>query len=123
MTAEEIVYTRLAADATLTDLIGTNLYPSTPTENTQLPLLVYTVTSTTPEVHTQGSAGLTRHDVQLDAWAINTDDVLAILDAVKNSLHCWSSADVQGCFMNGRSTDEQDVGQHGVATFSLWVRG
>ena len=121
MSIEATVYARLSADATLTGIIGQKLYPSIPTENTQLPFVVYTCTATEPQTTLTGSTNLTRHDVQIDAWAINLDDVLAILDACKDSLHCWTSNGVKGSFLTGRTTDEQDTGQHGQATFSVWV--
>lgn len=125
MGPEEIIYTRLAADTALTDLVDSRIYPTTPTENNPaMPFVVYTVLSAAPELHTLGSAGLTRHDLQIDVFGVNMQsDVLDVLDAVKDSLHCWTSTDVKGCFLNGRNTtDEQESYHHGVATFSLWVR-
>lgn len=54
--------------------------------------MVYTVTSKTPQLHTQGDSGLANHAVDLDLYGINLDTVLsvprALLKLEKNTWYC-----------------------------------
>lgn len=119
---EQAIYQRLSTYAALTALVGTNIYPTTPTEQTQLPFLVYTVTGAEPNVTTQGSAGLTRYTVDLDLYGNNLDTVLAILTQTTNALHCYrtDTLTVQGSFLTTQATQQEEYGFHGSQTFTVW---
>lgn len=119
---EQTIYERLSTYAALTALVGTKIYPTTPTENTQLPFVVYTITSRTPTLHTQGDAGLTNYGLDLDVYGINLDTVLAILTQTTNALHCYRSTDtkIQGSFLTTQATQQEEYGYHGAQSFTVW---
>lgn len=121
MGIESTIYTRLSGYTALTDIVGEAIYPTTPTENTALPFCVYTVTSRTPTLHTQGDAGLSNYSVDLDVYAINLDTVLSILSETNNALHCYRSDTVQGSFLQTQATQQEEYGFHGQQTFSVWA--
>jgi hypothetical protein len=118
---EQIVYQRLSNFAGLTALIGPKLYPTTPTENTQLPFLVFTATAANPELHTGGTAGLTNYNLEIDAYGVNLDTVLAILAQVKAALHAYRGGNIQGSFLQTQQTQQEEYGYHGQAIYSVWV--
>jgi len=119
---EATIYDRLSTYAGLTALVGTGIYPTTPTENTQLPFVVYTVTSRTPTLHTQGDAGLNNYSVDLDTYGINLDTVLSILTQTNAALHCYrnDTLTVQGSFLTTQATQQEEYGYHGSQLFTVW---
>lgn len=119
--AEALIYTRLSEYTALTDLVGQSVYPTTPTENTPLPFVVYTVSGSTPQTHLSGSSGLTQYTVDIDAYAINLDDVLAILTQTRAALHLWRELPVQGSFLTNQQTQQEDECHHGHQSYSVWA--
>lgn len=118
---ENTIYDRLSNTSALTNIVGTSIYPTTPTENTQLPFLVYTVTSSSPELHLNGDSGLGNYTVQIDAYAINLDTVQQIMAATKAALHTHRAVPVQGVFLTEQATQQEEYGFHGLQTFTAWV--
>lgn len=122
MGIENTIYDILSTTTAVTDLVGQNIKPTTPTENMQLPMVVFTVTSTTPQLHTTGDSGVTNYNFDLDIYAINLDAVQGIMAATKAALHCRPrSSSVQGCFLQQQQTQQEDAFFHGNQTFSMWA--
>lgn len=121
MPIEQTVYDLLAGDDTLTGLVSTRIFPTTPTDNTQLPFAVYTVSSTTPTMALAAPVALTQFTIDIDVWAVTLAEALAVLDAVKGVLHGHRGDGVQGCFLQTQGTDEQENGHHGAQTYSVWA--
>ena len=119
---EATIYNRLSNYAALTALVGNNIYPTTPTENTQLPFLTYAITGKSPTLHTQGDSGLNNYSVDIDVYGINLDTVLSIMAETTNALHCYRSDNltVQGCFQTTQGTQQEEYGFHGAQTFTVW---
>lgn len=118
---ETNIYQRLSTFAPLTDLIGEKLYPTTPTENTQLPFVSYTVSSTEPQLHTMGITDLTNYTLELNIWAINLDDALAVADQCKAALHGYRGGVFQGVFMTTRNLAIEEDGFHESQTYTVWA--
>jgi len=119
---EATIYERLSGSS-LPDIVGTAIYPTTPTEQSQLPFVVCTVSGTEPQVSNQGSVALSRYTVVIDVYAINLDTVLAIFLKITNALHCYRSTDttVQGSFLTQQATQQEEYGFHGTQSFSVWA--
>lgn len=112
---EQDVYDRIKT------LADGRVYPTIPTENTQLPFLVYTITATEPQTHTLGASGLTRANIDIDCWAINLETTLEILSQAKTTLHLYRGGNIQGCFLSTQSTTQEEFGFHGQQSYSAWV--
>lgn len=122
MSIEATIYSRLSTYAPLTALVGTAIYPTTPTENTPLPFLTYTVTGKTPTLHTQGASGLTNYTLDLDVYGINLDTVLSIMTQTNAALHCYrtDTLSIQGSFLTTQATQQEEYGFHGSQSFTVW---
>lgn len=118
---EANIYARLSTFTALTDLIGQKLYPTTPTENTQLPFVVYNISSTEPQLTTTAPSNLTNYTVDVDIWGINLDDALAIADQTKAALHGYRGGVFQGVFMTGRTLSIEEDGYHESQTYTVWA--
>jgi len=119
---EATIYERLNTYTALTALVGTNIYPTTPTENTQLPFVVYTVTGRTPTLHLEGDSGLNSYNVDLDVYGINLDTVLSVMTQTTNALHCYrtNTLTIQGSFLATQATQQEEYGFHGSQSFTVW---
>jgi hypothetical protein len=112
---EQDVYDRIKT------LADGRVYPTIPTENTQLPFLVYTITTSGKQVHIEGDSGLVNCTVDIDCWTINLDEALSILNQVLSALHVYRGGNIQGCFLQNQSTTQEEFGFHGQQTYSIWV--
>jgi len=86
---ENTVYARLSTFPALTAVVGTRVYPTVPTEDTATPFVVFTVTGSEPPLHTNGVS------VEIDAWGINLDTTLKVLDATKAALHGYRGGQIR----------------------------
>ena len=124
MAIETTVYDLLTSSNDLTDLVGTAIYPTVPTTDTDhRPILIYTVVNAEPQTHTQGVSGLTNYTVQIDCWSFNLDTTTAILAAVKATIHGYRGGAVQGAFLTTQSTIQEEAGYHGTASYTVWSDG
>jgi hypothetical protein len=119
---EQTIYERLNTYAALAALVGSNIYPTTPTENTALPFITYTITGKTPTLRTQGDAGLNNYTLDLDVYGINLDTVLAIMTQTNAALHCYRTDNltIQGSFLTTQATQQEEYGFHGSQSFTVW---
>ena len=117
---EQLVYTRLSTTTALTDLVGENIYPTTPTTNTQLPFVVYSRSASAPQLHTTGASNLTQHTIEIAVHAVDLSTVTAILSAVKAALHAYRGGQIQGSFLQTQACQEEEYGHYGLATYSVW---
>ncbi len=96
--------TFLLADATLTTLIGTRLYPLTLPQNPTLPAMTYQRISG-ERVHTaDGAHGLNRARIQFDAWATTYLVAESVFEALRKRLDAFRGAAgasiIQGAFVD-----------------------
>src|SRR5262245_29891778 len=119
---EEVIYTRLSEDATLAGYVGDRIYPTEPSENTQLPFVVYTVSAAEPNLTMSGASSLTKYTVDVDVWAETAAVVLNVMGAVKNLMHVWIGSSLKS-FLGTQGTDQQDIGYHGNQSYNVWWAG
>lgn len=121
MSTESEIYSRLSTFTPLTNLVDDRIYPTVPTENTQLPFLVYQITGSVPQLHTQGASSVTNYALDVNTFAPNLDTVLGVLNQTKAALHCYRTDTIQGSFLTTQTTAQEEDGHHGQQSYSVWA--
>jgi hypothetical protein len=111
---EQAIYDRLKT-------VTPNVFPDTPTENTQLPFVVFRITSSEPQLHTGGVTSLTKYTAEVDAYAVTKAEVSTLQAAAKARLHGYRGGQLQGAFLTTESGEDIQEGYHGLQTFTLWA--
>lgn len=84
------------------------IYPTKGTEDTQIPCIVYTINSTTPEMTLRGKAGLTKYTATLDIYSVDADTGFTIAEAIEQALHGWHEPPVLlSTITNGQSIPQE----------------
>jgi hypothetical protein len=78
--------TYLLADATLTTLVGTRMYPLKLPQAPTMPAIIYTWISGARVHSTDGPSGLSNPRVQFDCWAQTYLEAEALLEALRKRL-------------------------------------
>ncbi len=122
---ESTIYAKLSGDSGITALVSTRIYPVEPSNDTQLPYIVYTRGGTEDFLNLSGNPSVRKLDFIIDYWAINLDTCLAIGDAVYSCLQGWRSGNVQGTFRQSQVAVEEQFGEgtafHGNATYAIYT--
>jgi hypothetical protein len=112
MSIESAIYTLLAADTDLTDLVSTRIYDDAADQNPTLPYLtVFRVSE--PHTHEmQGAAGMTHPRMQIDVFAENGISRFATTEAVREALDGYrgtsDSVVISKCFLVNRFDQYED---------------
>ena len=119
------IYTRLSTDSTLSTLVGSRIYPTTPDENTTLPFLVYSLSSSEPQLTTDSASTVTKFAVDIDVYDRTQSSVAIILAQLTTLLQGWRGGNVQGSFRQTESIDaisppDGDPVYQGSHTYSVW---
>lgn len=119
MTLETALRTYTLADATVTALAGTRMYPRKLPQGPTLPALVYQRIDTRREHDMAGPDGLPRPRLQVTAWAANVAAAWDLANAVRERLDgyrgAWGDVTVGSCLCVGeRDLDDPDAGRVGV---------
>ncbi len=104
----------LEADAALSALIGTRLYPLRLPQQPNVPCISYAVIASARFHAWTGPLELVRTRVQFDAWATNYSEVVAVADALRLRLDGYKgpagAGEIQGAFFDSeRDLFEQDA--------------
>jgi hypothetical protein len=118
---EQAIKDRLSAVAGLAALVQSRIFPTTPPENAQLPMVIYRVSQSEPVRHLTGASSLSRHVVEADCWAINADTALQVATQVRAALHSYRGGSIQGSFLQTQLTEEEELGYHALLTFDVWA--
>jgi len=101
----------LAADATLTGLVGTRIYPGVRPQGSALPAVVFLMISSLPDYHLGGPSGLESERVQIDCYGATYAAAMEVAAAVKAKLSGFSgdqgSTSFRAIFVEGER-DEFD---------------
>ena len=100
MSIESALYDRLN-DTSITALVGTNIYPDDPAEQTSWPFLVYKAELAEQVLAMTGVTTLAHYSVTVDVWAKSIAGRRAILDAVKGRMGGYSGGSIQLSFLTG----------------------
>lgn len=87
MSLETELRSRLAADATISGIVGTRIYPGILPQKPVYEALVFRRISGPRLRHLTGPSGMGTARIQIDSWAEKYTEAQALADAVKDRLH------------------------------------
>ncbi len=82
-TIAELVYTQLAADAGVSALVSTRIYPRRLPQSPSMPAVTYQRVSSAPKM---GTTNVRRSRYQLNCWDLTPDGAQALADAAKAAM-------------------------------------
>lgn len=121
MNHESVIQARLTGYAPLTVLVGTNVYTTTPTDNTSLPFVVATVTAVDPVKHLGGVCSLSNVTCDVVCWAAKLSQAIDIQSAVRGGLHGYKGGQITAAFEQSSSTQLEEYGGSAQSTYSVWI--
>jgi hypothetical protein len=83
MKAGKAIYAALTANAGLTALVGTRIYPDYGIQKPTLPYVVYTVLQTNPSPTKDGASKLDTIRVQIDTWSDSFETAQTVSEQVR----------------------------------------
>lgn len=103
------IYSILTADATLTALVGSRIYPDYSIQKPTLPYVVYQVIDTSPSPTKDGASKLDTIRVQIDAWSDSFDTAQTVSERVRTVLDfvtpgTYATVDIDGIWMRDEMT-------------------
>lgn len=110
MQIEQAIYARLAADATLSALVGTRIYPDQGQEDADLPFVVYDQAEEERVRTMTGYVSLGRQQMRLEVTAATKSSAKAVVAALKGSLDGYAgpvgsgTLSVAGIFHEGEAS-------------------
>jgi hypothetical protein len=120
---EDVIYSRLSGDATLSNLCVGGIYPTQcPEDATAQPVLVYTISGEEPVWELDGPADITKYNLDIEVAGVTLADVVAVLARSRHRLNGWRDTDndVVGCFFQSSNTAQDDVdGYNGYASYAV----
>lgn len=129
MSIEDNIYSRLANDSGVADLVGTG---SPPTDNARvygnllpqdvaMPAVSFSRVSTRPLVGLGSSGGKTNLRVQVDSWAETYEGAKALAAAVRSAME-GSTTNFKAMWLNEFDLYEDDPKVHHISQdFSVWA--
>ena len=119
MSLETALRTFVLADAAVTSLAGTRMYPRKLPQTPVLPAIVYQRIDTRRMHDMAGPDGLPRPRFQVTCWASNVGDAVTLAAAVRGRLDgyrgAWGDVTVGSCLCVGESdADDPETGRVGV---------
>lgn len=123
MTLEELLYTHLTGDATLTALVGNRIYPVDAPQNGTLPDVRYQLITRQELVAIPGRLLLVSRTYQFDGFAESYSEAKAVEVALKAALYRFNKQ-VHACILstfieNVRDTDDPEVTGFGTSLDAL----
>lgn len=117
------LFSVLSADAGVTALADTRIYPVVMPQGGKLPALVYTVVDDVPENSLAGwTSGLSNARVQIDCYAKGYIAAQTLADAVVGTLARRVSESLSSVLLSRRDDYEDETSLHRVSLdVSLWV--
>jgi hypothetical protein len=114
MSFESSLKAHLAADATLTGMVGERMHPLVLPEKVALPAVVYQRVITQPENDIDGLDGNTlRIRVQVTVWALTTDRARQIAEVIRLRMQT-AAAQFTSIMLFDSDTYDPTTGQPGV---------
>jgi hypothetical protein len=100
----------IIADATVEDLIGTRMYPTTLPQSVELPAVSYQLVSAIRTPTMLHGDNLPEKRVQIDAWALTADEAREVAEAIRALFHYFVRGyigDSPGVFVAGVFADSE----------------
>ena len=106
---EQGIVTILRADATVSGLLGTRIYPWIRPQGTTFPAIVYELDGTEPEQDLDGYAGMTRAELSISCIAEQYGGAKTLAAAVLGVLNGYTGTPTNGVAINSLVHDN-DIG-------------
>jgi len=117
----ELIVELLQANSDLTDLVDPdNIFPYIANENTNLPLIVYTIDSINPEYTKDGLVG-DMVKFSISSFTDNYSDLQNIVSAVRDSLELEHGEDTQRIIVTGQSEGYLDGVFGNKLSFEIFI--
>jgi hypothetical protein len=82
----KLIYSRLSTDGSITDYVGTKIYPDITPQNVQYPFVVYTIVNSLPVDFKDGQSNLEEITLQIDVYTQSYDDTQDLSNLIRNRL-------------------------------------
>jgi hypothetical protein len=82
----KLIYSRLSTDGSITDYVGTKIYPDITPQNVQYPFVVYTIVNSLPVDFKDGQSNLEEITLQIDVYTQSYDDTQDLANLIRNRL-------------------------------------
>src|ERR1044071_7707475 len=112
MSIEAAVYDRLNY-STLTALVGTNIYPDDPAEQTDWPFLVYRCELVEQVVALTGLTTVALYTLTVDVWAKSVAGRRSIMDAVKDRMGGYRGGTILLSLLTGVQPEQLGTEEEG----------
>ena len=101
MSIQTAIVAKLKATTTVTDLIGSRVYPVSPPHGVTLPYVVYQIISDVPVNHSTGEDDTHNARVQIDCVDDTYSVAWSVAGAIQTALAGWSDSDLKigSCLM------------------------
>lgn len=86
---DQVIYDILTTDATVSGLVGTNVYPAIAPQATSLPYITYQQISSIPYRHLGGVSAFSKSQFQIDCWAATPLAAKTLGNAVQEALDAF----------------------------------
>lgn len=127
MTTLADIRTFILADATVTSLIGTRMYPLTVPQNGTMPAVTYQVISGSRGYVFRAPAGMARHRIQFDCYATTYTSAESVAAAIRNRLSGYMGNAGTGAIEAAMFDTERDFYEADVALYrrsvdyQIWI--
>jgi hypothetical protein len=86
---EDALYAVVMASPAVTAILGDRFYPVDFPQAPVYPAALYLVVSRVRHVHMNGNSRLARSRLQVDAYALSFDELVALAEAISDALHAF----------------------------------
>lgn len=118
---EEDIVAALAADPTITGLVGSRVYPLFRPQDDPLPAMVYQRLSTTPENALSGFSGLDLVRIQFSCYAKTIAEAKQLAQALRSAID--AATDLKGiCVYEADERDADTRNFRVFVDFNFWQR-
>lgn len=114
------IYSHLAAQSAVTDLVGTRIYPEwNASADETRPYIVYTLISEDRNPHLGAASGLVRTVIQFDVFSDTTRGMESVADVLRQQFDGFtgtlnSGTVVRECHLESRRNDHETNGEAGA---------
>lgn len=119
---EQEIYTILSEDDTINNLVVDRIFPVVPTQDTELPYLVYYVSGIESVGTLQGRSDITKYELSLDYWGEDFSEIAAIATGLRTLLDGYRDAPISGIFLTEQSVEQEVDAYHGRQIYYVWIK-
>ncbi len=131
MTIEKALFDYMSNHASIAGQVSDRIYPDVAPENTDYPLITFTVIAESHVHHMEGASGLVNPSIQIDVWATKVSDRAITSEAIRGAMDGFRGVmddiEIRNCFLidktNFIESPQQGEGKpvyRASIDFSIW---